>query len=311
MIQSFDVQIAEKYGVNAALLFQNIAYWVQYNRANGKNLYDGYYWTYNSRKALCEIFPYLSPRQIETAVQKLIEAGLVLTGNYNEKPYDRTLWYTLTAQGEALASLPYDGRFSDGDALSDLENSSKANSENVKCISQNEEMDFTKPHNGNSENVKPIPNIIPNIIPDIKPNIKIKDDEADCISRARTREAGTGETPCNVHDPTERAAYLQSVLSKSYAADIELSQLEEYIKAAWYDCFGKYPNAVILRDISAAAQVNEMRLDAIKSAIEYSARNSTDTPCGYAVAMLHNWAQDNLHTEDEIIRRDIKLNLIV
>ena len=305
MIQSFDVEIAEKYGVNAALLLQNIAYWVQYNRANGKNYYDGYYWTYNSRKALCAIFPYLSPRQIETAVQKLIDAGLVITGNYNEKPYDRTLWYTLTAQGEALAGL--NGQSSDEEALSEPENSSKANSENVKCISQNEEMDFTKPHYGNSENVKPIPDIIPNIIPDIR----IKDDEDEYISRARTCEEGTRKIPCNVHDPTERAAYLQSDLSKTYAADAELGQLEGYIKAAWYDCFGKYPNAVILRDISAAAQAYGMRLDAVKAAIEYAARNSIDTPCGYAVTMLHNWAQDNLHTEEEIIRRDIKLNLIM
>ena len=92
----FEVYIAMKYGVHSALLFQNLWFWIKKNQDNGQNFFDGYYWTYNSKKAFAELFPYMSERQIDYALKKLIDAGLVLTGNYNKVPYDRTLWYAIT-----------------------------------------------------------------------------------------------------------------------------------------------------------------------------------------------------------------------
>ena len=59
MIHTFDSEIAEKYGVNCAILLQFIFFWCEKNKANGKHFYDGHYWTYNSRKALQSLFPYL------------------------------------------------------------------------------------------------------------------------------------------------------------------------------------------------------------------------------------------------------------
>lgn len=98
----FDVEIAVKYGINAAVLLENIGFWVKQNEANETNYFDGHYWTYNSRRALRELLPYMSERQINTAISKLVDDGLVLTGNYNKSPYDRTLWYTLTDKGKAI-----------------------------------------------------------------------------------------------------------------------------------------------------------------------------------------------------------------
>lgn len=98
----FDVEIAVKYGVNAAILLENIGYWIKQNEANEINFYDGFYWTYNSRKAYRELFPYLSERQINTAFQKLIDDGLIITGNYNKSAYDHTLWYALTDKGKSI-----------------------------------------------------------------------------------------------------------------------------------------------------------------------------------------------------------------
>ena len=123
----FDIEIAVKYGVNAAILLENLGYWIKQNEANQTNFYDGYYWTYNSRKAYREIFPYMSERQINTAFQKLIDYGLVITGNYNKSSYDRTLWYALTQKG--------------------------------KCILHFDIMDDDKISNGDSQNVRPIPDI--------------------------------------------------------------------------------------------------------------------------------------------------------
>ena len=98
----FDIDVAKQVGIIAAILFQNIAYWCQHSKANEKNFYDGRYWTYNTNKAFCELFPYLSSKMIRTALQKLTDAGLVVTGNYNKMAYDRTIWYALSEKGESI-----------------------------------------------------------------------------------------------------------------------------------------------------------------------------------------------------------------
>lgn len=131
MQHSFDVRIAKEYGVNAAVLLNNMYFWIEKNKANNTNFYDGYYWTYNSKKAFAELFPYLNERQIDYALKKLIDGGIIITGNYNKLAYDRTLWYAITKKGY--------------------------------CILQNCEMENTKLLNGNTEIVQPIPDSNPDV----------------------------------------------------------------------------------------------------------------------------------------------------
>lgn len=102
MNHSFDVELAVKYGVNAAILLNHIYFWVQKNRANKHNFFDGSYWTYNSRSAFAEIFPYLSERQVKTALDKLIADDVIKTGCYNKNVWDKSLWYTLTDKGWSI-----------------------------------------------------------------------------------------------------------------------------------------------------------------------------------------------------------------
>ena len=141
MIHFFDADIAKQYGVNAAVLLYHIAYWIKHNEANGTNYYDGNFWTYNSMRAFGELFPYMSERQISTALSKLIDDGVIVTGNYNKSTYDRTLWYALTQKG--------------------------------KCIMQKCKMDTAEMSNGLCGNVEPIPDNIPNNKPDNKHNTNI------------------------------------------------------------------------------------------------------------------------------------------
>lgn len=89
-------------GVNAAIILEHIDFWCAKNRANGRNFNDGYYWTYNSTKAFVEIYPYMSEKAIRTALGRLEDGGYIVTGRYNEKPYDRTKWYAITEKGSAL-----------------------------------------------------------------------------------------------------------------------------------------------------------------------------------------------------------------
>ena len=137
MNHSFDVDVASKVGVNAAIIFQDMGFWCEHSRTNRKNYHDGLYWTYNSISALGEHYPYMSTKAIRTALQKLIDAEMLTTGNFNAKGWDRTLWYALTQKGESI--------FRKG------------------------KMDYPKKENGSSQNGEPIPYTITDSIPN---NIK-------------------------------------------------------------------------------------------------------------------------------------------
>ena len=127
MQHSFDIEIAEKYGVSEAILLQHLWFWIEKNKANEVNFYDGTYWTYNSAKAFVKLFPYMTQRQIQNALKKLKDKGIIKTGNYNKSAYDRTLWYAFTELGKSIMQ---------------------------KC-----KMENTKLSNGLHKNVTPIPNI--------------------------------------------------------------------------------------------------------------------------------------------------------
>lgn len=147
-IHYFDTDIAKEIGILPAILLQNINYWCEKNKANDKHLHDGFFWTYNSQKAFSELFDYASKRQIETALIKLKDDGYIITGNYNQVAYDRTLWYAITEKG--------------------------------KCISPKCEMDITKWGNAYHQNATPIPNNKPNNkLTDNKPNNKLYNDSYD------------------------------------------------------------------------------------------------------------------------------------
>lgn len=111
------VEVAVDFGVNAALIFHNIANWCEHNRANRKHFFDGRYWTYNSISAFSEIYPYFTEKQIRNAIDKLIEGGLIVKGNYNKLAFDKTTWYALTDKGEAYRSRRANGCDSEGERI--------------------------------------------------------------------------------------------------------------------------------------------------------------------------------------------------
>lgn len=131
MEHSFNIYIAKEFGIVEAILIQHFEYWIAKNQANQKNFYNGFYWTYNSTRAFSELFPYLSQRQVQYALNHLKEEDIIQTGNFNKSTYDRTLWYAFTKKGLSIL--------------------------------QNCKMEGAKMLNGITENVKPIPNINTNI----------------------------------------------------------------------------------------------------------------------------------------------------
>lgn len=146
-VHSFNTEIAEKYGLNAAIIFYHIVFWIEKNEANETNYHDGHYWTYNSVKAFKTLFPYMGDKQIRNALKKLEDENLVICGNYNKSPYDRTRWYALTEKG--ISILPKG------------------------------QMDFTKRANENSQKGEPIPDTIPDVKPVNSLNTNVfKEDES-------------------------------------------------------------------------------------------------------------------------------------
>lgn len=92
----FNVDIATKYGVDVAILLQNLDFWIGKNIANDKHFYDGNYWTYNSQEAFTKLFPYWNRGQIQRILAKLETEKLIIKGNYNKTSFDKTCWYALT-----------------------------------------------------------------------------------------------------------------------------------------------------------------------------------------------------------------------
>ena len=101
----FDPDIAAQVGCNAAVIYQNLFYWAEKNAANDRHFYDGRWWTYNSITAFADLFPYLTGKQIRTALDKLESTGLIVSGCFNKSNYDRTKWYSPTCLNEQ-AHLP-------------------------------------------------------------------------------------------------------------------------------------------------------------------------------------------------------------
>jgi len=98
----FDPDIAAQVGCNAAVIYHNLLHWAQKNAANNRHFYDGRWWTYNSVSAFAELFPYLTGKQIRTALDKLEASGLIISGHFNKASYDRTKWYSPTCLNEQI-----------------------------------------------------------------------------------------------------------------------------------------------------------------------------------------------------------------
>ncbi len=196
MNHSFNVEIATKFGMLEAVLFEHLNFWILKNKANKVNFYDGNYWTYNSAKALAELFPYVSSSTILRALHHLKEEGLILFGNYNKSAYDRTIWYAITEKGNSilqhgesdLSKCEMDSpKMINGIAQNDEMDSSKM----INGFNQNDKMDLSKckmeeskMQNGFTQIDKPIPDINTDIntninISDINPDINIPDINTD------------------------------------------------------------------------------------------------------------------------------------
>lgn len=101
----FDTGDVPEYGLQGAILLQNLRYWIAHNHANGKHCIDGRTWTYNSAAAYRTQFPYMSEDTIQRTLKKLVDRGVLLRrGNPNDGR-DRTGWYAFVDEETHLAKV--------------------------------------------------------------------------------------------------------------------------------------------------------------------------------------------------------------
>ncbi len=92
----FDSKIAEQFGLNEAVFIHNIFFWINNNKANNRNQFEGRFWTYNTKRAFVNQFPFWTYEQIKKIIVNLSENGVLLMSNFNENKWDKTIWYSLS-----------------------------------------------------------------------------------------------------------------------------------------------------------------------------------------------------------------------
>lgn len=105
MIHSFHTDDAAKYGLVEAVMLNNFRYWIAHNRANRVHEHDGKTWTYNSVAAFEKLFPYLTTSQIRRCLESLLEQAVLVRGNFNSSPYDKTSWFAFSCEEIAQIDL--------------------------------------------------------------------------------------------------------------------------------------------------------------------------------------------------------------
>ena len=216
MKYGFNVEIAQKLGVNEAIIIRNFQHWLQKNKANNANFYDGRYWTYNSIAAFCKIFPFWTEYQIRNILKKLTACGILIKGNFNKNPYDKTIWYSIDDgvlasylkcenSSDNVGKCSYEiQKEPESTETVDLLNLPNRYVENTKSMLQNYQIDMVNLPDRFGKNAKPIPCVNTNS----KPCVNTHTQKSVCDEFSNEPKAGAPEsinpdkqnkhTACNV-----------------------------------------------------------------------------------------------------------------
>lgn len=109
MYHNFNIKLAERYGIEGALLLDCIYWWIHKNECNEEMIKEGRVWCYMSAKGFNKYFPYMSSQKIRRELLKLEEKGVIVIGNFNESAINQTLWYAFSDNGmKELDALGFD-----------------------------------------------------------------------------------------------------------------------------------------------------------------------------------------------------------
>ncbi len=209
---SFSVKVACAVGERKAVMLNNFGHWHEKNGADAQHIYDGHVWTYNSVAGFAKLWPYLSEREIRTALDSLEKDGWVITGNYNEWKIDRTKWYALTEKSCDLLEITFV-------VNPHLTKRSNASDRNDKSILPDSQIHLPDESNPSDSADRPIP--IENTIKDSIENKKGSDADATVFEGevvVVVQAEKKGKAPPIPRDPPKIATMIQAVV-KSFVPE--------------------------------------------------------------------------------------------
>lgn len=95
----FDYRIANKYGIEEAIVINKFQILIESNKIAGRNYFQGRTWTFNSYEEWVSdaeskrYFPCFSPQQMRRVLDSLVKQNVLLKGNFNKRKNDKTNWY--------------------------------------------------------------------------------------------------------------------------------------------------------------------------------------------------------------------------
>lgn len=142
MYHSFRTEVAEKYGVEKAILLENFYFWIKKNEANKTNIHEGRAYTYNTAEAYEKLFPYMKARRIAQLLREMENKDdLLISGQFGK--YDRTKSYTLS---DNALSILGDSNIQNLDNET-YQNSTIKNQESVDCLNTDTYTDIKQSDN--------------------------------------------------------------------------------------------------------------------------------------------------------------------
>lgn len=83
--------LATEIGLNESVMLQQMHYWL----LKSNKYFDGKAWFYKTLEEWEKEFPFWSQSTIRRVIGSLEKMNLILVGNFNQKKFDKTKWYTI------------------------------------------------------------------------------------------------------------------------------------------------------------------------------------------------------------------------
>lgn len=227
MNHSFNVEIAEKFGIEKAIILEHFFFWIKKNKANKKNIHNGRYYTYNTAEAFAELFPYIKERRIAQLLREMeTKDNLLLSGQFFN--YDRTKSYTLTDYTMSLFEPSIIQKFDNGT----YKNLTIEDTKNGDCLNTDINTDIKPDINTDSECVSYIQKQIDITKQDFK-EMK-KEVYSSFVEHNEKNVVHKIPVPSNIDYFDQKFGGYLVELTRQYKTDDILSALKNYLKVA--DC---------------------------------------------------------------------------
>lgn len=88
--------LAGEVGLVESIILGHFHYWLNINSSDPSMFKDGRVWLFASRRAIQDALPFLSDKVIRGGIERLIEKGWVLKGEYSLSMTSKATWYSLS-----------------------------------------------------------------------------------------------------------------------------------------------------------------------------------------------------------------------